>query len=72
MYVLIGGAGLVGLNLAQRLVDLGHTVAIIVRFVGQKYLEIGRDYPQGFSKVHKNKGKITEPEDSDNRTLTTE
>jgi trk system potassium uptake protein TrkA len=29
MYVLIGGAGLVGLNLAQRLVDLGHTVAII-------------------------------------------
>ena len=29
MYVLIGGAGLVGLNLAQKLVDLGHTVAII-------------------------------------------
>ena len=29
MYVLIGGAGLVGLNLAQRLVDLGHTVAIV-------------------------------------------
>lgn len=29
MYVLIGGAGLVGLNLAQELVDLGHTVAII-------------------------------------------
>ena len=29
MYVLIGGAGLVGLSLAQRLVDLGHTVAII-------------------------------------------
>ncbi len=29
MYVLIGGAGLIGLNLAQRLVDLGHTVAII-------------------------------------------
>lgn len=29
MYVLIGGAGLVGLNLAQRLVELGHTVAII-------------------------------------------
>ncbi len=29
MYVLVGGAGLVGLNLAQRLVELGHTVAII-------------------------------------------
>lgn len=29
MYVLIGGAGLVGLGLAQRLIDLGHTVAII-------------------------------------------
>jgi len=29
MYVLIGGAGLIGLNLAQRLVDLGHTVAIV-------------------------------------------
>lgn len=29
MYVLIGGAGLVGLNLAQRLVEIGHTVAII-------------------------------------------
>jgi trk system potassium uptake protein TrkA len=29
MYVLIGGAGLVGLSLAQRLVELGHTVAII-------------------------------------------
>lgn len=29
MYVLIGGAGLIGLNLAQKLVDLGHTVAII-------------------------------------------
>lgn len=29
MYVLIGGAGLVGLNLAQRLVELDHTVAII-------------------------------------------
>lgn len=29
MYVLIGGAGLIGLSLAQRLVDLGHTVAII-------------------------------------------
>ncbi len=29
MYVLIGGAGLVGLNLAQRLVELGHTVAVI-------------------------------------------
>ena len=29
MYVLIGGAGLVGLSLAQRLVELRHTVAII-------------------------------------------
>jgi trk system potassium uptake protein len=29
MYVLIGGAGLIGINLAQRLVELGHTVAII-------------------------------------------
>jgi len=29
MYVLIGGAGLVGLGLAQRLLDLGHTVAMI-------------------------------------------
>ncbi len=29
MYVLIGGAGLIGISLAQRLVDLGHTVAII-------------------------------------------
>jgi trk system potassium uptake protein len=29
MYVLIGGAGLFGLNLAQKLVDLGHTVAIV-------------------------------------------
>lgn len=29
MYVLIGGAGLVGLGLAQRLIDLGHTVAMI-------------------------------------------
>lgn len=29
MYVLIGGAGLVGLSLAQRLIELGHTVAII-------------------------------------------
>jgi trk system potassium uptake protein TrkA len=28
MYVLIGGAGLVGLSLAQKLVELGHTVAI--------------------------------------------
>lgn len=29
MYVLIGGAGLIGLNLAQRLIDLRHTVAVI-------------------------------------------
>lgn len=29
MYILIGGAGLVGLNLAQKLVELGHTVAVI-------------------------------------------
>jgi trk system potassium uptake protein TrkA len=29
MYVLIGGAGLIGFGLAQRLVDLGHTVAVI-------------------------------------------
>lgn len=29
MYVLVGGAGLVGLNLAQKLVDLGHTVAVV-------------------------------------------
>lgn len=29
MYVLIGGAGLIGLGLAQRLIDLGHTVALI-------------------------------------------
>jgi trk system potassium uptake protein len=29
MYVLIGGAGLIGLSLAQRLVELGHTVAVI-------------------------------------------
>lgn len=29
MYVLIGGAGLVGLNLAQKLLELGHTVALI-------------------------------------------
>jgi trk system potassium uptake protein TrkA len=29
MYVLIGGAGLVGLNLAQKLLELGHTVAVI-------------------------------------------
>ena len=29
MYVLIGGAGLIGLNLAQKLVDLGHTVALV-------------------------------------------
>ncbi|BAY91725.1 TrkA protein [Tolypothrix tenuis PCC 7101] len=29
MYVLIGGSGLVGLSLAQKLVELGHTVAVI-------------------------------------------
>ncbi|ALF54950.1 MULTISPECIES: TrkA family potassium uptake protein [Nostoc] len=29
MYVLVGGAGLVGLSLAQKLVELGHTVAVI-------------------------------------------
>ncbi len=29
MYILIGGAGLVGVNLAQKLVELGHTVAMI-------------------------------------------
>lgn len=29
MYVLIGGAGLMGLSLAQKLVELGHTIAII-------------------------------------------
>lgn len=29
MYVLIGGAGMMGLRLAQRLLDLGHTVAVI-------------------------------------------
>jgi trk system potassium uptake protein len=29
MYVVIGGAGLIGIDLAQRLVTLGHTVAII-------------------------------------------
>ncbi|ACK69361.1 TrkA-N domain protein [Gloeothece citriformis PCC 7424] len=29
MYVLIGGAGLMGLSLAQKLVELGHTIAVI-------------------------------------------
>jgi trk system potassium uptake protein TrkA len=29
MYVLIGGAGLIGLDLSQRLVALGHTVAVV-------------------------------------------
>ena len=29
MYVLIGGAGLVGLDLAQKLIELGHTVAVV-------------------------------------------
>lgn len=29
MYVIIGGAGLVGITLAQKLIELGHTVAII-------------------------------------------
>jgi len=29
MYILIGGAGMMGLRLAQRLLDTGHTVAVI-------------------------------------------
>ncbi|MDF5713167.1 MAG: TrkA family potassium uptake protein [Rhizonema sp. NSF051] len=29
MYVVIGGAGLAGVNLAQKLINLGHTVAVI-------------------------------------------
>ncbi len=29
MYVLIGGAGMMGLRLAQQLLELGHTVAVI-------------------------------------------
>jgi trk system potassium uptake protein len=29
MYVLIGGAGLIGITLAKQLLDLGHTVAIV-------------------------------------------
>lgn len=29
MYILIGGAGLIGLSLAQKLVELGHIVAVI-------------------------------------------
>jgi trk system potassium uptake protein TrkA len=29
MYILIGGAGMMGLRLAQKLLDLGHTVAVI-------------------------------------------
>jgi len=29
MYILIGGAGMMGLRLAQRLLDLGHTVAVV-------------------------------------------
>ncbi|MBD3881102.1 TrkA family potassium uptake protein [Phormidium tenue FACHB-886] len=29
MYIVIGGAGLIGLNLAQKLIDLGHTIALI-------------------------------------------
>lgn len=29
MYILIGGAGLIGLNLAQRSIELGHTIALI-------------------------------------------
>jgi trk system potassium uptake protein len=43
MYVLIGGAGLVGLSLAQKLIELGHTVAVIdtnpvaCRYAREKY-----------------------------------
>jgi trk system potassium uptake protein len=29
MYILIGGAGLIGVSLAQKLVDLGHTIAMV-------------------------------------------
>jgi trk system potassium uptake protein TrkA len=29
MYVLVGGAGILGLRLAQQLLDLGHTVAVV-------------------------------------------
>ncbi|MDJ0723534.1 MAG: TrkA family potassium uptake protein [Prochloraceae cyanobacterium] len=29
MYVLIGGAGLIGFSLAQQLIELGHTVAVV-------------------------------------------
>ncbi len=29
MYILIGGAGMMGLRLAQRLLDMGHTVAVV-------------------------------------------
>lgn len=29
MYVLIGGAGMMGLRLAQQLMEMGHTVAVI-------------------------------------------
>ncbi|HEY9838307.1 MAG TPA: NAD-binding protein, partial [Vampirovibrionales bacterium] len=29
MYIIIGGAGLIGLNLAKRLIELGHTIALI-------------------------------------------
>lgn len=31
MYVLIGGAGIMGLRLAQRLLEMGHTIAVVDR-----------------------------------------
>lgn len=48
MYVLIGGAGMMGLGLAQQLLDLGHTVAIVdadpivVRMSDREFLEAYR------------------------------